>query len=830
MGNSLRQSRWIWSLLLLALLDPMSVPAQRVVTLIAWTNHVWRYDDTGTNRGSTWRTNTFNDSGWSTGSGLFGVERSAPFPYLPLFSAITTPLAIGPTANVTTNFYFRATFQLDASNLVAGMVLVSTNFIDDGAVLYLNGLEVGRIRVPANQTAATYASGGPTEEGTNEVLTINTNLLRVGANVLAVEVHQNGATSSDIVWGHTLLALVPDALAITSQPQSQAAAVGSNVTFTASVSGTPPIAYRWQFEGADIPGANEAAVSLTNVQFSNAGAYRLIVTNASGSATSSVANLTVGFTLKVLTNGLGSVLVQPVLAVYPSNSVVSLTAIPTGQLLFLTWSGSANVTNNPLTITMDGNKDITAIFGGLTINVAVLGNGVVTRNPDRTTYSFGEQVTLSAIPGRWHGFNGWESGAVENPRLITVVESNNFSAFFSPTTAVETVSIGNASRLAPVGMPAILIDGQFITNGAVTRLGSAQVEMLTTFVNGTVLYTSDGSPPSLFSSLYFGPVSFRHTVTLRATAWDANFLNSWEADPVTITILPVYSVNTSTAGGGSVTISPVQSNYLSNSVVTINAMPDAGWTFLQWLGDVIGNNPTATLMMTRNKCVEAVFGTALSTVATGDGTVNLRPSTALYPYGTVVHLTAIPQPGNAFALWGNAGSGTNNPLHYPVTNANRTVSSVFAALPANQHALTVLADGAGSVTRSPAANRFNAGATVSLTAMPEPGQSFLSWVGDASGMQNPLTVTMNSSKVITANFTKRPRLEIFTCGGALDPANVPLQLHGVPGQVHYLGVSSNLIHWSALATVTNIHGTVQWNDTNGGAHRFYQSSTPPPPQ
>ena len=95
-------------------------------------------------------------------------------------------------------------------------------------------------------------------------------------------------------------------------------------------------------------------------------------------------------------------------------------------------------------------------------------------------------------------------------------------------------------------------------------------------------------------------------------------------------------------------------------------------------------------------------------------------------------------------------------------------------------------------------------------------------------MQNPLTVTMNSSKVITASFTKRPRLEIFTCGGALDAANVPLQLHGEPGLVQFIGVSEDLVNWSALATVTNIFGTVQWNDTNGGAHRFYQAVDPGP--
>ena len=155
------------------------------------------------------------------------------------------------------------------------------------------------------------------------------------------------------------------------------------------------------------------------------------------------------------------------------------------------------------------------------------------------------------------------------------------------------------------------------------------------------------------------------------------------------------------------------------------------------------------------------------------------------------------------------------------------VTAVFVALPANQHALTTRADGAGSVARSPAANRFNTGATVFLTAMPEAGQSFLHWTGDASGMQNPLTVTMNSSKVITASFTKRPRLEIFTCGGALDPMDVPLQLHGEPGLVQLIGVSEDLVNWSALATVTNMFGTVQWNDTTGGAWRFYRVVAPP---
>ena len=89
---------------------------------------------------------------------------------------------------------------------------------------------------------------------------------------------------------------------------------------------------------------------------------------------------------------------------------------------------------------------------------------------------------------------------------------------------------------------------------------------------------------------------------------------------------------------------------------------------------------------------------------------------------------------------------------------------------------------------------------------------------------------MNQSKVIAANFTKRPRLEVFTCGGVLDPANVPLQMRGEPERVQFILGSVDLVNWSALATVTNVFGTVQWNDTNGGAHRFYRAVEPPPLQ
>lgn len=320
------------------------------------------------------------------------------------------------------------------------------------------------------------------------------------------------------------------------------------------------------------------------------------------------------------------------------------------------------------------------------------------------------------------------------------------------------------------------------------------------------------------------PFVVRSSATLRAVAYNADFTQSVQSDPVEIVILPTVSVTT--AGGGSVAVDPPAGAYLSNGTAVVTATPAPGWTFLHWLGDATGTNAVATLDMSRNRCAQAVFGTALSHTVVGSGSLVWSPAAELYPYGTTVRLSALPQTGNYFALWGNAASGTNHPLAFTLTNANATVTAVFAALPANQHALTVLAEGFGQVSVSPRANRYSTGASVTLTALPEPGQTFTGWSGDAGGTANPLTMLMNSSKVITATFTKRPRLAVFTCGGALDTASVPLRLSGEFGGVFGIEASADLQQWSPLARVTNLFGTVQWNDTNALPHRFYRAIAP----
>ena len=103
---------------------------------------------------------------------------------------------------------------------------------------------------------------------------------------------KSGVTAIAAGWVHTV-ALVPTvAPSITAQPQSQKVTVGQNATFTAMATGNW-LSYQWRKDGENLIGDTGATLYLVNVQTNQAGNYTVVISNASGSVTSSVANLTI---------------------------------------------------------------------------------------------------------------------------------------------------------------------------------------------------------------------------------------------------------------------------------------------------------------------------------------------------------------------------------------------------------------------------------------------------------------------------------------------------------------------------------------------------------
>ena len=146
-----------------------------------------------------------------------------------------------------------------------------------------------------------------------------------------------------------------------------------------------------------------------------------------------------------------------------------------------------------------------------------------------------------------------------------------------------------------------------------------------------------------------------------------------------------------------------------------------------------------------------------------------------------------------------------------------------------QHSLAVVAKGDGFVRVSPQINYFADGQTVSVNPIPDLGQDFLGWSGDASGTQNPLSILMDRSKVITANFTTRAGFDLRACSTAPAEDGFRLLMSGKLGIPYAIEASANLTTWIPLITLTNLTGVMQFTDREGSnfSHRFYRGVVTP---
>ena len=121
-----------------------------------------------------------------------------------------------------------------------------------------------------------------------------------GTFVAEITAYQNAGARGDAYGPTTVAFVIAPATPVTAvfslQPASRTIAVGGNVTFTASASGTPSPTFQWRKDGVVIPAAVGVSFTLTNVQLGQAGAYSVAATNSAGTTVSESAILTVNST------------------------------------------------------------------------------------------------------------------------------------------------------------------------------------------------------------------------------------------------------------------------------------------------------------------------------------------------------------------------------------------------------------------------------------------------------------------------------------------------------------------------------------------------------
>ena len=259
-------------------------------------DQVWRYDDSSADLGTNWFNPAYDDTRWSNGPAVLGFPLSEPLP--PPYT-VSTVLRKSVQGVQTLTYYFRT--PVFVPRVLVGMTLTASNLIDDGAVFYLNGLEVGRIGMtngPINAlTPASRTVGYPSDQGW-ESLTVAGEPLVPGTNLLAVEVHQAYATSSDVilesVWQLNYPAPAP--LEIIWPPLSQWVPEGRPASLRVDLTGAPETFQWFKTSGqavSAVPGATNALLRFANPRrgFED-GDYYVVASNAFGVTTSTVATLT----------------------------------------------------------------------------------------------------------------------------------------------------------------------------------------------------------------------------------------------------------------------------------------------------------------------------------------------------------------------------------------------------------------------------------------------------------------------------------------------------------------------------------------------------------
>ena len=242
----------------------------------------------------------------------------------------------------------------------------------------------------------------------------------------------------------------------------------------------------------------------------------------------------------------------------------------------------------------------------------------------------------------------------------------------------------------------------------------------------------------------------------------------------------LYTLTTSTNPTEGGTLLPSSAQFEEGETVVLSATPSEEYAFFSWSG-VSGTNNTTSIVMDSDKSVVALFVKkqySLKVSIEGEGRVTEKIIKAGvstdYNSGTIVELSANPTSEWVFIEWKGDLSGTKNPAQITI-NEPKNITAVFEK---KQYPLNIEIEGEGfveeTIIKAGTPNSYNSGTVVSLKAVPENGWSFLKWSGDVLSFENPIEITVDTSKNIKAEFfnpnefTGLPILYVNTSGVAID--------------------------------------------------------------
>ena len=392
--------------------------------------------------------------------------------------------------------------------------------------------------------------------------------------------------------------------------------------------------------------------------------------------------------------------------------------------------------------------DDLSLSRAMTLTRAVVGSGSIT--PTQSAYGDGEIAELTAVPAAGWKFDHWNgdlSGSASTAS-ITMDADKSVTAVFVPITYTLTVDQPENGAITP---PTAVYDfNTLVTLTATPATGYHLVEWTGACSgSGECAVVMDGN--KTVSALFAPLAPTCYTLTLSHTDQGSD---------------PLASPANSTGCEAGTYVAGETINF--SGAVSAVGYKISGWT---------GTNNDASQETFNSLTMPAADHTALVnytlteydvtiTAGTG-GTATKSPEQTTYHLGDKVTLLATANPGYTFSGWSGSYTGNTNPVEIAVSD-NMVINASFTQ---DEYTLAVTANN-GSVILDPNKPTYTYGEVVSLTAEPATGFEFTGWAGDLNSTDNPASITMDSSKIVTANFTLKVVILTInpSTGGTINPS------------------------------------------------------------
>ncbi len=417
--------------------------------------------------------------------------------------------------------------------------------------------------------------------------------------------------------------------------------------------------------------------------------------------------------------------------IYEEGTNVTVEATPNQGWEFVEWTGDEAGTDTTLNVTMDSDKNITAVFeeeaGEYELTISIDGEGTTAPSSGTHTFEEGTNVTVEATSADGWQFVEWtgDETCADMTINITMNSDKNITAIFEKESSGEyelTISINGEGATQPsagnhtyeemtnVTVEAIPAEGWEFTNWTGDETGT----------DTTINVTMDSNKD----------------IT-------AVFEETEE-----------YDLIINVEGAGTTEPSEGTHSYEDGEEVTVTATPEEGWQFVEWTGDHTAEDEEITVTMDEGKEITAHFEELvaydLTINAEEGGTTDPEPGIYTREEGTEVTVEAIPEDDWKFVEWTGDEIGTDPKVDIEM-DSDKEITAVFEE-DIETFELTTNIEGEGSIEVDPDQNGYEEGTEVEMEAIPDEDWYFEEWTGDHEGTEEKITITMDEDKGITAHF------------------------------------------------------------------------------